>query len=360
MYNCPLFRTIKLYMPYSIISQSSSWIEGEAIEQLRHTANLPYMKNVVGMPDLHPGKGSAVGAAFLTQDNYIYPHLIGSDIGCGMQVAVLDMDSHKINQTKLAKKMERLESVDLGIEDESLGFVGGGNHFVELQKIVSTQNENIIPRNCTIATIHTGSRGLGAYILNEYASQNKAAPVEASTELGQWYLQEHSKAVVWAQHNRQALSNKLQICLSTQARTILDIYHNYLEPYHHSGEWIHRKGAASSNNELVVIPGSRGDHSYIVKPLKSNINLESLAHGAGRKWQRSSCKCKLENKYTAQQLRKTKLGSIVLCDDKELLYEEAPEAYKKISSVVSDLQAFNLIEVVAIVAPIVTYKTYSK
>lgn len=347
-------------MSYSVISQSSSWIEGDAIEQLKQTANLPYMKNVVGMPDLHPGKGSAVGAAFLTENNYIYPHLIGSDIGCGMNVAILDIDSHKVNQTKLAKKMERLESVDLGLEDESLGFVGGGNHFVELQKVISTEDEGLIAKHCTVATIHTGSRGLGAYILGEYASKNKAAPVDVSTELGQWYINEHNKAVVWAKHNRKALLDKLQSCLSVEANSILDIYHNYLEPYHNSGEWIHRKGAASSNNDLVVIPGSRGDHSYIVRPIKSEVNLESLAHGAGRKWQRSSCKCKLENKYTAEQLRKTKMGSIVLCDDKELLYEEAPEAYKKISSVIDDLKAFNLIEVVAVLAPIITYKTYNK
>lgn len=347
-------------MKYSVISQSSSWIEGEALEQLKQTSTLPYMKNIVGMPDLHPGKGSAVGAAFLTQDNMIYPHLIGSDIGCGMSVALLDIDSCKINQTKMAKKMQSLESVDLSLDDESLGFVGGGNHFMEIQKVIKTNDPHIIKNSSVVATVHTGSRGLGAYILNEYAKQNKANCVDVNTTLGQWYISEHDKAVVWARKNRQALMDKLSTCLSIDTTPVLDIYHNYLEPYDNNGHWIHRKGAASSNNNLVIIPGSRGDHSFIVRPIKSDINLDSLAHGAGRKWQRSSCRCKLEKNFKVEDLKKTKMGSIVLCDDKDLLYEEAPQAYKKISSVIEDLEVHNLIQVVAVLSPIVTYKTYNR
>lgn len=346
---------------YRVLAQSSSWIEGAAVEQLKQTAGLSSMKEAVGMPDLHPGKGTAVGAAFLTENNFIYPHLIGSDIGCGMSVAILDTPSHKLHQSKIAKQLREIEKMEIeGLEDSSLGFVGGGNHFVELQKVVSTQRPELIAPEATLATIHTGSRGLGDFILREYAAKNKAGGVDTQSELGQWYLAEHEKAVRWARQNRLTLLAKLKACLHLDATEILDIYHNYLEPYKENGvegQWVHRKGAASSLNELVVIPGSRGDHSYIVKPLKSDINLSSLAHGAGRKWQRSSCRCKLENKYTAEQLKKTKLGSVVICDDKELLYEEAPEAYKKASSVIDDLLHYQLIEVVAILAPVITYKT---
>ena len=55
-----------------------NWIEGEAIKQLQNTANFPGMEMAVGLPDLHPGKGSPIGAAFFTK-NILYPHLIGND-----------------------------------------------------------------------------------------------------------------------------------------------------------------------------------------------------------------------------------------------------------------------------------------
>src|SRR5262245_59966551 len=66
-----------------VVARSGSWIEGEALRQLEKTAQLPGMRLCVGMPDLHPGKGNPIGAAFLSQDT-IYPYLVGNDIGCGM------------------------------------------------------------------------------------------------------------------------------------------------------------------------------------------------------------------------------------------------------------------------------------
>ena len=67
----------------TIIRSEKSWIEGEAVLQLEKTATLPGMRRVVGMPDLHPGKGTPIGAVFLSDDR-VYPHLVGNDIGCGM------------------------------------------------------------------------------------------------------------------------------------------------------------------------------------------------------------------------------------------------------------------------------------
>ena len=70
-------------MKVKIIASEQNWIEGWAIAQLNKTAELPGMKLVVGMPDLHPGKGNPIGAAFVTEKIF-YPYLVGSDIGCGM------------------------------------------------------------------------------------------------------------------------------------------------------------------------------------------------------------------------------------------------------------------------------------
>jgi release factor H-coupled RctB family protein len=106
-----------------------------------------------------------------------------------------------------------------------------------------------------------------------------------------------------------------------------------------------------------MIPGSRGDYSYLVRPLPSDLSLQSLAHGAGRKWMRSDCKDRLSPRYTVAQLSRTKLGSHVICADRQLIYEEAPEAYKPIDSIISALVDAGLVQLIARLKPVLTYKT---
>jgi release factor H-coupled RctB family protein len=73
-----------------LFASAQSWIEGEAVRQLYATAKFDGMRDRVGFPDLHPGKGSPVGAAFVAE-GVIYPHLIGGDIGCGMALFKTDL-----------------------------------------------------------------------------------------------------------------------------------------------------------------------------------------------------------------------------------------------------------------------------
>lgn len=121
--------------------------------------------------------------------------------------------------------------------------------------------------------------------------------------------------------------------------------------------WLHRKGAAPADQGPVVIPGSRGDYSYVVEPVASDASLWSLAHGAGRKWMRTECRERLAARHTAEQLGRTALGSRVICDDRALLFEEAPEAYKSIATVIRALEASGLVRVLARLKPVLTYKT---
>ncbi|EFN7582354.1 TPA: RtcB family protein, partial [Escherichia coli] len=107
---------------------------------------------------------------------------------------------------------------------------------------------------------------------------------------------------------------------------------------------------------LVIIPGSRGDYSWLVKPVANEKTLHSLAHGAGRKWGRTECKGRLAAKYTATQLSRTELGSRVICRDKQLIFEEAPQAYKSAESVVQCLVLAGLIIPVARLRPVLTLK----
>src|SRR5712664_4794853 len=73
-----------------LFASAQSWIEGEAVRQLYATAKLDGVCRAVGFPDLHPGKGSPVGAAFVSEE-LIYPYVIGGDIGCGMALFKTDL-----------------------------------------------------------------------------------------------------------------------------------------------------------------------------------------------------------------------------------------------------------------------------
>lgn len=126
--------------------------------------------------------------------------------------------------------------------------------------------------------------------------------------------------------------------------------------------WLHRKGAAPADVGPVVIPGSRGHFSYLVQPTLARPDTEnaafSLAHGAGRKWNRGKAlQMGKANTKKADALTTTELGSRVICENKDLLYEEVPNAYKEIEDIVNDLQEFNLIKIVAVLRPLITYKT---
>ena len=107
----------------------------------------------------------------------------------------------------------------------------------------------------------------------------------------------------------------------------------------------------------MIIPGSRGALTYIVKPAKdTSASLYSLSHGAGRKWLRGLCKGRLRDKYDRYEIHRTRLGSETICHDTNLLYEEAPEAYKGIDHIIHALVENGLCSLVAKLKPLVTFK----
>lgn len=124
--------------------------------------------------------------------------------------------------------------------------------------------------------------------------------------------------------------------------------------------WIHRKGATpSTHSSILVIPGSRGSHSYMVKVVQDNVYQSgmSLAHGAGRKMARSKAYAIVKDQNpNPQTLLKTQFDSLVVCENKTLIYEEAPMAYKNIDLVVQDLIDLGLVTPVARLRPLLTYK----
>jgi release factor H-coupled RctB family protein len=148
--------------------------------------------------------------------------------------------------------------------------------------------------------------------------------------------------------------------LGASSERIWDGCHNSITLLPSGGEplWLHRKGAVPAEAGPVVIPGSRGALSYLVLPLgNGETNLWSLAHGAGRKWSRSESRSRMRERFRQPQLVQTPLGGRVICEERDLLYEEAPAAYKNIETVIQDLVDAGLVSVIATMRPLLTYKT---
>ena len=114
----------------------------------------------------------------------------------------------------------------------------------------------------------------------------------------------------------------------------------------------------AADGDIVVVPGSRGSLTYLLKPTgDGESHAWSLAHGAGRKWARSGTRLRMRERFGVMELVQTQLGGRVICEERDLLYEEAPAAYKNIEAVVQDLIHAGLVSVIATFRPLLTYKT---
>ena len=364
----------------SIVSTKQLWLEDSAIQQLRITAQLPHIQAAVGLPDLHPGRGYPVGAAFFSVDHF-YTALVGGDIGCGMALWKTRLRSHKASAQKMVKQLgdqdgplpetfhvARAESLgdvskvlDLSPLDIShVGTIGGGNHFVEFLVVDTLYDDGDanIDKKAVYLLVHSGSRGLGGLIGRAHIDAHGHKGLNAASADAAAYLRQHNGARRYARVNRHWIAQRFLHAVRTEGDCLLDVDHNHVVPYTYQGVtgWLHRKGATPATEGLVMIPGSRGDYSYLVEPLPEVKALQTLAHGAGRKWARSDCEGRLSARFRAEDLRKTALGSSVVCGDKALLFEEAPQAYKEIDAVMQALVEHGLVRIVARFKPLLTYK----
>lgn len=349
-----------------LITNDKCWMEHTAITQLESVSNLPGVVRAVGMPDLHAGK-SPVGIT-VESETILYPHLIGNDIGCGMGLFETNCSLRKFKQERFVTKLNHIRALeDLPCRnpypEESpiydLGTIGGGNHFAEFQKVEEVADQAAfdalgIDTNQLLLLVHSGSRGYGQRILSEFLD---FAGLPADSERANAYLAKHDDALKWARRNRRLVAEKLMDYLGydSEVKSLLDCHHNFLE--RQGNLFIHRKGAVSALNDPVIIPGSRGSLTYIVQPAEDmKLSAHSLSHGAGRKWARSLCKSRIRDKYDRDSIRQSKLGGRTVCHDTELLYQEAPEAYKNIEHVIAALLEHDLCRVIATLCPLITYK----
>lgn len=316
--------------------------------------------------------------------------------------------------------------------DRSIGTIGAGNHFAEIQVVEESANtsSNGLCQDDVVLLVHSGSRGYGSSVLKKYTAELHVSVEGESTEAME-YLQEHDKACRWAKANRDLIALRFLACLepgneawqlgtsdiadlhgvhptsieqskqALQARKVIDIWHNNVERavwppsapessasglFEATGSlaledaecvrehvFIHRKGAAPTYYPqtqlpltLLPLPGSRGTPTLILQPSFSAAtswglkNAMSLAHGAGRSMSRAKAFSSLSQKYKGQNILQPRAGedegTWVICDEKDLVFEEAPDAYKDVQAVGQDLVDAGVAAIVGWCRARVSYK----
>lgn len=380
-------------------------IEPDAIDQLSRVARFADCVRAVGMPDLHPGPGIPIGAVVALRT--VDPSLVGGDAGCGVRMVV--HDRIKASGDALERRIleatdgPALPDVDLeaaldavwhhgpaglagiaGVPDDlaeiaatiprdlpldrpvpeemrvladAFGTIGGGNHFLELSKVGEIIDREAarrlnLGRGSYVVLAHSGSRGLGRILALRWPS--------VTTETVGAYLTELEGVVRFARANRMVLTHRMSraVGMSRRVAGVLDLVHNTVIPGDVDGPaWIHRKGAAPANaDELTVVLGSRGAPSWLLCGAGCDGTLCSVAHGAGRRITRGDAKGRIRARYKRTELTRTDLGSRVICDEPDLLYEEHPDVYKPIEGVVDAVEAWGIARRVASLVPVVTVK----
>lgn len=348
-----------------IFASGRNWIDTRSVETLHQISKYEGIKKVVGLPDL--SVGTVPNGSAMLSDGRLYPHLIGSDIGCGMALfqSAVPLSKYKADRSEKAlRKLPSLGNIEADVRlDHHLGTIGRGNHFAELQQVETLRDEALfaqlgLRKKQLYVLVHSGSRALGQQIFDRVAgSYDPTCGIGALSAEGKAYLASHDKAIALAKTSRAVIAQRLfrALKLNDALHTVSDTAHNSI--LNTPAGYIHRKGAAPATEGAVMIAGTRGSLSYLVMPTADTAHaVHSLAHGAGRKWERRSCSGKLRSLYTKEEFQRTKLGTRVICHETQLLYEEAPEAYKNIDIVIADLVDAGLATVIATFRPLLTFK----
>lgn len=386
-----------------------SWcenVEERALEQASNLSNHPALAHHVAlMPDCHMGYGMPIGGVIAAR-NSVIPSAVGVDIGCGMRAVETQVPVERVAEVALRRSIQsRLkEVIPVGegnhhkerqewdgfesyldnngqvsdfaneLDRRNLGTLGGGNHFIEMQK----SDDGFV-----WFMLHSGSRNLGQRVekfyhakavkLNERYFVKLPDPhlafLPINEEEGHDYFRDMLFALRYAEENRRRM---MEVVKSVFAEFIpnvtfireIDIHHNYAAIENHFGEnlIIHRKGATSAKKgEIGIIPGSMGTASYIVSGLGNPDSFMSCSHGAGRRMSRiAACL-----KFTKEECDEAMEG--IVCErwghfkkwktteTKDLLdLSEAPQAYKDIEDVINS--EIDLITPVVRLTPLASLK----
>ena len=374
-------------------------VESSALDQLRNTANLPWVHGLSAMPDVHWGNGATVGSVIVNR-GALSPSVVGVDIGCGMCAVYTGIPAQALGDLKtLRSSIER--SIPVGFNQNSkvsnrageafkalgpaseraekfldkaahqLGSLGGGNHFVEicLDKL-----------DYVWVMLHSGSRNIGKELAEYHIRKAKGCFADVVKEFGHLEIDPDLAALLvgsreyndyisdlywcqsFARSNRDEMMLRVLKDLSyhvygedvgprVMTQIQVNCHHNYIESMDVDGipSLVTRKGAVSAKaGELGIIPGSMGARSFIVRGKGSADSYCSCSHGAGRRMSRGAAK----RAFTVDDLEKQTQG--VECRKDAGVLDEIPGAYKDIQKVM-DSQT-DLVEVVAELRQVVCVK----
>jgi tRNA-splicing ligase RtcB (3'-phosphate/5'-hydroxy nucleic acid ligase) len=365
-------------------------IEEGALRQAKNLANLPFVfKWIALMPDAHQGYGMPIGGVMATK-GVVVPNAVGVDIGCGMCALKTSLQSMETQTLKNIMKNVR-ELIPLGfnhhknkqewsafesapqlpiIQQEmenaryQLGTLGGGNHFIEIQK-GSDGHIWIL--------LHSGSRNFGLKIAREYHEKAKKLcekrhvrvpekdlsylPME--TKEAQEYLDAMNFALDFAKENRLRMMEAvkrsfLENIPESRFEDVISIHHNYAAWERHFGEnvLVHRKGATRAfEGQIGLIPGSQGTKSYVVRGIGNRDSFMSCSHGAGRKMGRRQARRELD--LAVEKKRLDDQGIIHALRSKKDL-DEATSAYKDIDVVMENQK--DLVDIMVELSPLAVIK----
>ena len=362
----------------------ASDIEASALGQATTIADsMPIHPHLALMPDVHMGKGMPIGGV-LPLVNAISPYCVGVDIGCG--VLAVQTDLAEIGEEVLGnifrairlrvpigkrgrrkgdaraswsgfEQAQPLKAIrqELKNAKSQLGTLGGGNHFIEVQK---GSDGHIW------WMIHSGSRNIGFKVANFYhqlavqegivpAGNDVLAYLPYNSSLGQEYFTAMQFCLDFAFQNRKVMSNDVEAAFREHIdfRIVqeINIHHNYAMPFTVADGTeviLHRKGATEATRDTIgIIPGSQGSPSFIVRGKGEEESFASCSHGAGRKLSRTMALHILDADTCVQSMRDFGLK----CDASRFSLDEATEAYKDIRQVMDDQH--DLVEVLTELRP---------
>lgn len=333
--------------------------DAATVNVLYELARRPYVSHVYGLPDLTFNTPCPVGTSVEVY-KHIYPPWIGDDIGCGVVLFKLRELRANVSHKDVANKLllgyldadvtseKRIGKEHYGITnsdfDGNLGTIGGGNHFAELMVI---ENGELDPTHLYLC-VHSGSRDFGVYVQSLFKDHNvihRDAPKFAK------FMNWHDQCIEWARLNRELIAAKFcKAAGLTIDNKLYELTHNFIE---RNGDLlIHRKGSIPSKNGPAMIPGSRGNFSYLVR---NGGPLHSLPHGAGRLMSRKMAKEFLGH-LTVKEMVTTDMNSYVVTNSKSILITEHPDCYKDINRIIEMLSTDYGVQVMAQFRPLVTVK----
>ena len=372
-------------------------VDPHAYKEIYNLSTLPFVyHHLAFMPDVHGGMGMPIGGVLATR-GVVVPNAVGVDIGCGMCAVKTSLKVADIPETTLRKGIMSgiRRRIPLGMEhhrerqDNSLmprghdiealhvvshqyvsatkqiGTLGGGNHFIELQK----DGEGTL-----WVMLHSGSRNLGKQVGDYY---NKVAKnlnslwysnvdpdiqmhfLPLRTQEFKDYWAEMTYCIDFAFCNRKLMMDRIlevikDCCPEAEFEPMINIAHNYAAWENHFGQnvIVHRKGAVRAREgEVGIIPGSQGTRSYIVEGLGNADSFMSSSHGAGRLMSRSEAVRTLD--FDAEVSRLESRGIIHALRGRSDL-EEAAGAYKDIGEVLANES--DLVRVVTELSPVAVIK----